>query len=271
MAYLRELRGDYAYARREFRRLNAEANPFDPSSRAHRRARLYQADMLTMDGELAEANLILAEASELLDSSVSLDRAEMIRHRGHAYRFSLEYRAAEERYAVALEASGRSPSMRGKLRTNLAESRCWHAPARGLTDADDAIELNTRLGSRIEVAKAQAARGVALALLGNFDEAKAACDAAFETAKAVDYPAALCFAGQALVVLEMWAGRPARADEAYEALIADIDALGTYGHLAVIPAWVRGDDAEFRRRSGDVSWISGRPPEAMLTLIRPDR
>ncbi len=272
MAYLREISGDYAYARSEFRRLNDEAAPYDPVIRAHRRARLYHADMLTMDGELAEANELLAEASELLESSSSLDRAEMIRHRGHVYRFSLEFRAAEERYAVALEASGDSPSMKGKLRTNLAEARCWHDPSRALKDADVAIDLNTRLGSQIEVAKAHAARGVAFAQLRQFDEAKAACEAAMAISGDVGYPAAGCFARQALVVLEVRSGNYSRAAEAYEALIAGIDELGTYGHLAVIPAWIRGDDVEFRRRSAAVSWIPGRSPGAGLELIsRPGR
>jgi tetratricopeptide (TPR) repeat protein len=268
LAYLREISGDYAYAREEFRRLNTEADPFDPGRRDHLRARLYHADMLIMDGHFAEANELLADTYEHLDPRRSIiDRAELMRHRGHGYRFSLEFRAAEERYVTALEASEDSPSMRGKLRTNLAEARCWHDPRLALKSAAVAIDVNTRLGSRIEVAKVQAARGVALARLGKFAEARNACEAALEISAEINYPAAGCFARQALVVLEVWSGNPSRADEAYEDLLASIDSLGTYTHLAVIPAWIRGDDVEFRRCSRHVGWISGTSPTSGLELI----
>jgi len=54
----------------------------------------------------------------------------------------------------------------------------------------------------------------------------------------------------------VWAGNPARADAAYEDLMTRIRSLGTYTHLAVIPAWIRGDEAEFRRVAEGVGWIS---------------
>ena len=267
LAYLREISGDYAYARGEFRRLDELATPFDPGRRDHLRARLYHADMMIMDGQLAEANRALADAYQVLDASSWLERAELMRHRGHAYRFSLDFLAAEERYAAALEEADDSPSMTGKLRTNLAESRCWHAPRRALKNADAAIELNTRLGSRIEVAKAQAARAVAFARLDELAEARTACELAMELSEAVAYPAGGCFARQALVVLEVCSGNLSRADTAYGELIEAIDELGTYVHLAVIPAWIRRDDAEFRRLSSGIGWISEAAPSAGLELI----
>ncbi len=267
VAYSQEISGDYAHAREEFRRLSDNAEPFDPGRRDHVRARLYHADMLIMDGQFAEANERLAETYELLDADTALDPVELMRHRGHAYRFSLEFRAAADRYAAALEAAEDSPSMRSKLRTNLAEARCWHDPRRALKNAEAAIDENGRLGSSIEVAKAQAAMGVALARLSRFAEARIACATALEVSEAVDYPAAGCFSRQALVALEVWAGNPARADAAYEDLMTRIRSLGTYTHLAVIPAWIRGDEAEFRRAAEGVGWISRTSLAEGLGLI----
>jgi tetratricopeptide (TPR) repeat protein len=266
-AYLREISGDYAYARAEFRRLNGEAVPFDPSRRDHVRARLYHADMLIMDGQFADANELLADAYELVRTRSSLDRPELLRHRGHAYRFSLEFRAAEDLYLRALGEARDSPSMKAKLRTNLAESRCWHDPHTAIDDARAAIDLNTRLSSRIEIAKAHAALGVALANNGEIDQARDACEVAISVSRQVDYPAGICFGLQARVVLEVRSRDPAAADRAYAELLDRLKGLGTYQHLSVVPAWMRGDEVEFQSRTGQIGWISGTSRRSHLDLI----
>lgn len=270
-AYLRELRGDYALARQEFARLDAEADPFDPSRRDHIRARLCHADMLTMDGAFREAGDLLAEAYDLLEGGSPLDRAELMRHRGHAYRFSLQFAAAEACYDQALREAQDSPSMSAKLRTNLAESRCWHHPDLAIEDARLAIELNGRLDSKIEIAKARAALGVALArtAVPDVDQARSACDLAFTQSEKVSYPAGSCFALQALVVVDLAAGSAKSAGRADSELRQRLADLGTYGHLLVLPAWLRGAGEAFRERAPSFRDIPRRTLEARLSLIGP--
>lgn len=270
-AYLQEIRGDYAFARQEFARLNAEASPFDPSRRDHLRARLWHADMLIMDGAFRAANDLLAEAYDLLEGGWLLDRAELMRHRGHAYRFSLEFAAAERCYERALEEAGGSPSLTAKLRTNLAESRCWHDPDLAVEDARSAIELNGRLDSKIETAKAQAALGVALArkAVPDPDRARTACDDALTLSAKVTYPAGSCFALQALVVVDLAAGSPdsaLRNDSALRERLRDLD---TYGHLSVLPAWLRRDGDAFRARALHFRDVPLPSLAARLALIGP--
>jgi len=253
-AYLREIRGDYASARRRFRELDEAVTQFDGGRRDHVRTRLYHADMLTMDGQMRQASRLLLEAYELLPPDRALDWTELVRHRGHALRFGLDHAGAQQEYLRALDRVREIPSMRGKLRTNLAESRCWVEPALAVDDAREAIELNDRLGSRIEVAKAYAALGVALSGTGRSAEAREACGWALTEAEAVGYPAGACFARQARVVTEVRAGELEAAREAYAELVDGVTWLGTYGHLCVVPAWFLGAEDEVRRWSQDVHW-----------------
>jgi tetratricopeptide (TPR) repeat protein len=253
-AYLREIRGDYASARRRFRQLDEAVTQFDGTRRDHVRTRLYHADMLTMDGRLQEASRLLLEAYEMLPAERTLDWTELVRHRGHALRFGLDHVGAQQEYLRALDRVREVPSLRGKLRTNLAEARCWVEPALAAQDAEEAIALNDRLGSRIEVAKAHAALGVALSGTRRFEDARAACERALVGALEAGYPAGACFARQARVVTEVRAGELAVAAEVYADLVAAVTTLGTYGHLCVVPAWFLGADDEVRRWSHDVDW-----------------
>jgi tetratricopeptide (TPR) repeat protein len=258
LAYLREIGGDYEGAREEFSAMSAAATPFDASRRDHVRARLLHADVITVDGRFAEASRLLVEAYEEVGRESPVEWAELVRHRGHAHRFSFDLEVAEGLYLRALEEMRDTPSMAGKLRTNLAETRCWSEPRKGVEDAEAAIELNARLGSRIEVAKAEAARAVALARLGRTAEARVACARAVDAASAAGYPAGECFALQALVVAHLREGAPAQADDAYRQLQQRVTSLKTYGHLCVLPASLRGDRAGVDKWSARVDWVT--PP-----------
>jgi tetratricopeptide (TPR) repeat protein len=258
VAYLREISGDYRYAHERFRELSERTTPFDPTRRDHVRARLYYADMLIIEGRFAPASRMLLEAYEDLGRGSPLLWAELVRHRGHAHRFSFDLDVAETLYLRALDEAGEAPSLNGKLRTNLAETRCWREPHRGVLDAEMAIDLNARLGNRIEVAKAHAARAVALAGLGRTAEAREACDGALRESASAGYPAGACFARQALVVTQVAASAPDEASAAYQELAQGVRALATYGHLCVVPAWLRRDEPEVEAWSSEVDWV--QPP-----------
>ena len=270
VAYLKEICGDYVSARERFRMLSMKALPFDGSRRDHVRAQLYYGDMLIMDGHFSEANELLRQTCEDVGTRNSSDWTELLRHRGHAYRFSLEFQTAEEFYRQALDAAGGAPNLRGELLTNLAETTCWYRPEEGIETAQEAIDLNERLRNRIEVVKALAARGVAQALLGDFRDARTSCLAALDESRSVDYPAGECFANQALAVVEAQADESDAAGAAYKRLEDRVMSLGTYWHLLVVPAWLRSDGTNFIRYSREAHWIApGSLEDRLYNFITP--
>jgi len=255
VAYLSELTGNYARAREEFRMLSEAAEPFNPSRREHVRARLYYADMLIMDGRFVDASLILVVMEEAVGPDDPLTWAELVRHRGHANRFSFDMTTAEALYLRALQVVGSSPSMRAKLMTNLAETRCWSLPDHAVDAAHEASRANEEVGNALEVAKCDAARAVALARLGELDRARRASSESRRRFEALHYPAGVAFALQTRAVIEALAHDEV-TDTAYPALVASVESLGTYRHLVVGPAWMRGEAEEFARRSEPVQWLA---------------
>lgn len=255
VAYLHELSGNYARARQDFRLLDADTQEFDPLDRTSMRSRLYNADMLLMDGEFVEASRRLLGAYESLGTRAPLEWAELVRHRAHAFRFSFALPQAEALYLQAMAAVADSPSLLGKLQTNLAETLCWSSPELALRAAALSQEINLRLGNRIELAKCGASRAIALSGLGEFVAASDAAEQAKREAEEVGYAAGVAFATQAAAVVAIRAGDTRTATEQRRTLQEILQKLGTYAHLRVAPAWMTDDQGEFFNAAADVSWL----------------
>ncbi len=263
VAYLTEISGDYSSARERFRVLVAQTDPMDPTDRTDIRIRLHHADLLTMDGHLIDASHLLLETSELVTPRAGVEWAELVRQRGHAFRFSCLWPEAEALYRQALSVVGDVPGPAAKLRTNLAEAACWTDAQRSLEDIDLAEALNLRLGSRIELAKCEAARAVALARLDRAADARRAVERAQAHAKAAGYPAGGAFALQALAVTAGLVRDSSFQLNAFASLAAIVRELGTYRHLLVAPAWL-ADGGSFEAAAQPVAWI--RPAELIGRL-----
>ena len=158
-----------------------------------------------------------------------------------------------------------APALLGKLQTNLAETYCWYAPERALEAAALSSELNGRLGSRIEVAKLEAARAVALAGLGEVVAARDAARRAAEEADGAGYPAGVAFALQAAAVIEGVVGAEVALTTGALDLARTVARLGTYAHLQVVPAWLAGNTDAFDAAAADASWIQ---PAALKQRLR---
>jgi tetratricopeptide (TPR) repeat protein len=230
-AYLEELRGDYRVASQIFEAAGNAIPRFDPSSRIHVRASLYHADMMIMQGRMKEGADLLLETSELLDPSAHREWSELVRHRAHAYRFSYLTEDAEALYLRALDAAGDVPGLAAKLRTNLAETRCWDDPGCALEDVELALELNRRLGNRIEIGKADVAAAIALAMLGRVGETGPRLVAARAEFECVGYQAGLLFADVAEGIAAISAGERCAAFESLASARLRVAQLGVYGHL----------------------------------------
>lgn len=265
-AYLEELSGDYRLARERFVDLAGRIDRFDPTSRLHVRSRLYLADMQIMDGDLEAGGRLLLESyeAELLSD---FDWAELVRHRGHALRFSFLFEPAVDLYLRARRAAKKLElaSLEAKLWTNLAEARCWSEPSLALGDADISIDMNERLGNKIEMAKCEAARAIALARLRCFEDASAAVEVARGHAERVGYPAAVAFAQQAEAISLGLQGEKQAAGAARRELGQMLARLGTYPHLVVAPLCAAGEIAELKRTVPAFGW---QEPEGVIARIR---
>lgn len=267
VAYLTELAGNYKDARVEFAALEERQPAFDPSKRSHLRLRLYHADMQIMDGELTQGSRLLLETYEANHLS-KLDWIELVRHRAHAFRFSFLFETAERLYLQARQAAieiGSEP-LEGKLWTNLAETYCWHDPERALEAAEHSIELNSRHANLIELAKCAAARGIALAKLGEFDPAEAAVNGAVLQAERVGYPAGIVFSIQATAVTHGLRGNADALAQAIVELDDAVEELGTYPHLRAAPAWLTRSEIAFAKSQAGVDWLEPAGLEARLRV-----
>lgn len=265
IAYLNELAGDYKRARVEFEELDRRAQPFDPFDRGQLRSRLYHGDMLIMDGQFREGSRLLTDAFEKVGARAPLDWAELVRHRAQALRFSFMLDDAVDLCEQAMRAAATAPAMVAKLQTNLAELYCWHEPERALEIADLSSEANAGLGSRIELAKCDAIRGIALARLGQLEPAEAAIKRAATEAAEVGYPAGIAFALQARTVADAFAGRPRELASSSADLDRAVAKLDTYRHLRVASAWIAGDESRFVETAADVDWLEPETLEDRLS------
>lgn|GEM_PF-3121390 len=267
VAYLTELTGDYDLARQQLADLDDEDAPVDPSDRISVRLRTYSADMAIMDGRFVASARMLLEIAETCAGSDPIAEAESRRHRAHCFRFSFDLDQAEAQYRRALTLAGESRALVAKLWTNLAETLCWSDGPATMEVAETAIEMNTRLGNRIEVAKAGSALAVAQATAGDLASARMSAERAIVDAQTVGYPAAELFAHQALAVIAHLDGSTADTGRHLRALLDRTDALGTYRFLAALPAWLAGDDSLFVDVAANVEWTGAESVDTRFSLL----
>lgn len=260
-AYVRGLAGAYTQGREDVRRLVEITQPFNPSNRTHVRARMYHGGMLLLDGSFRESSRLLLETYEAVDPGSTIDWGELVRYRGHAHRFSFVLDQAEDLYLRALQSTTerRAPALLGRLHTNLAETYCWYEPHRALEAAAAAVEIHGALGNQIELAKCDAARGIALAKLSEFAKARHVIARAVRVAEEVGYQAGIAFALQARVIAEWLAEQRDAASVACSQLSAVVERMDTYRHLQACPFLILGNEAGFGRIVSGADWLSGPP------------
>jgi len=126
------------------------------------------ADLLFLKGQF-EASLAMTE--QLLDTpGVPLqDVIELLRIKGHIFRFRRQYREAVLIYDSALQLVRKHAllALEGKLFTNMAEATCMTDPPAALDWYARAMEKNIRMNNEIEAGKAHAAASVAKTLSGD--------------------------------------------------------------------------------------------------------
>lgn len=266
LAYLRELRGNYALSRASFLSLWQHCKTFDPASRTHFRIWLYQADMLTMDGKLQEGADLLQEAMELMDAGRESGWVEMLRHRAHAFRYSFLLDDAERMYLIGLQVAS-NPSMEGKLMSNLAETRCWSDFNLASKDALRALEVNTRVNNRIEIGKNHTSLALASCGLGRIEAAKYHSRTAQAMFSRVGYASGVVFAQIAEFFTAKRCGKELDAHRLFLDIAKGLDGLQTYRHLLAPLLMAQNDEAGLKSLLSEIQWIQKQDIRKRIDLI----
>lgn len=199
---LRHLLGDYNYALGAYKSLVEEAklvtNVIPPH--IYNQILLKYADLLFLKGQFDEAMGIVDE--KLAEEGVAaVDQMELMRIKGHIYRFQRQFDKARLIYASALKIANNwsMKAMKGKLLTNLVECDCWTAPADALKILDEVLEINA--DNDVELCKCHSAAAIAYANLGQFDLAFLNVEKSRQRAEVSGYQAGMAFSLMARYVV----------------------------------------------------------------------
>ena len=157
------------------------------------------------------------------------------------------------------------PALLGRLYTNLTETYCWSDPNRAVETVDRAVGIHSSLGNQIELAKCDAALGIALSRLGDDERARAVIAKSLRRAEDVGYLGGVSFALQARVVAEWLAADFDAAAGACQQLVAAVDDMDTYRHLQAVPFLLLGDDVGFARVVAGAEWLDGDSVEKRIS------
>lgn len=190
------------------------------------------ADLLFLKGRFDES-LALVE-SLLAEKGLSAgDKIELLRIKGHIYRFRQGYEQAAIIYQAALQLAEEQDlrASRGKLYTNMAEALCVTDPGQALVWYERAREENYAAGNDIELGKAYAAASAARTASGEPEEGIMLARQAIATAEKTGYRSGQAFGLTVPFYALKTAGRDGEADGARQALASLIGEIGVYEYL----------------------------------------
>lgn len=232
--HVRHLSGRYDESLEAYRALLDEMDLIRHSVPAHvyNLVAVKYADLLFLKGNFEESlhrtEALLAEPGLSTD-----DKLELIRLKGHNYRFRRMNKEAELIYASALRLAEEHGirSANGKFYTNMAETVCYDKPLEALDWYKKAVDENGRLENGIELGKAYAAGAVAYARVNDFDRAIEAGEKALAEAERTRYHSGRAFALAALTFVYRQAGMPEKSAACLEEMKALLRKLNVYLYI----------------------------------------
>lgn len=190
------------------------------------------ADILFLKGRFSESLTLVQKL--MTENSLSIgDQIELLRIKGHIYRFEQNYKEAELIYSSALRLA-EEHSLRaycGKLYTNMTEALCIVKPEKALEWFDRAREENDSAGNDIELGKSLAAASAAYTKLGKYDDAVMYAKQAIATAERTGYLSGEAFGLTVLYYALKEAARTVEAEEAKAQLSQIVGQIGVYKYL----------------------------------------
>lgn len=190
------------------------------------------ADLLFLKGQFRES-LALTESMLASPDTHLFDIIELLRIKGHIFRFQKMYKEAALIYdsALKLVLNHDLRALEGKLYTNLAEANCMVNPAAALEWYGKALEMNVRMNNEIETGKAQTAASVAMTASGNWAQGELLAKTAIVTAEATGYQSGKVFALLALAYARKQAGKSGEMEDALTQAREIVARIGVYHFL----------------------------------------
>lgn len=190
------------------------------------------ADLLFLKGKFDDS---LALVEHLLNQNgLSYgNQIELLRIKGHIYRFQNHCREAEKIYSSAL-AIAEKHELRayiGKLYTNLTETLCVIDPQSALKWFAKAKSENDKTNNSIELGKALAAASAAYTTLGDTDQGIAMAKQAILCAESTGYQSGHAFGLIVLHYAYLKAGQIDMMAQVKAELTAQIEKIGVYQYL----------------------------------------
>lgn len=253
IAYLTALSGKYKKAKKILSKAYNQFEPFSFNLRSHRMACLYYAGILLLDGNFSASERILIDAIARADSVPIEFKLELMRHRAHTLRFSYMFEEAESIYMHALTECEKLPSIKAKLYTNLAETRCWFLPEVAIENCIESIKLNTRLDNKIELSKAYSAYSISCSSLGFFSDALKYQEKSLSLARQVNYPAGELFSLVSQCIYLNQTGHT--LDDCIDAIQRLSNKIGAYKYLRLFPYFLLEEKSKFKAQLVKNSWL----------------
>ncbi len=190
------------------------------------------ADLLFLKGRFDESLELVRQL--LSENHVALgDQIELLRIKGHVYRFRQQYAEAELIYRSALQIAEDNDlrSFVGKLYTNMTEVLCVRDPEQALAWFSKAEKMNGAIENDIEVGKALAAASAACTKLGDHKNGIQYGERAVTTAEKTGYLSGKAFGLVVLCFAYKESGNETALNEYKSQLQAVISQIGVYKYL----------------------------------------
>jgi tetratricopeptide (TPR) repeat protein len=216
-AHALRVAGRYSAAAQDYRQLSQAPGDFRDD------AVYWLADYTFLQGQFSDA---LASLDQLTGVPAEL-KGEILRLRGHIYRVNALFDQAEARYREALDLARDTANIaaEGKALTDLMQTLSWCRPADAGQLRPRALETNQALGSKVELVKICAATAVALANLGNLDDADTQIQAGTDLTRQCGYPGGLVWCQVARAFTQLRHGDPGAATTTATALAGTVSDL----------------------------------------------
>ena len=202
-AHIEHLLGNYDIALELYKKLYEEMNIIKESVSIH----IYNAimikyiDVLFLKGKF-QTSLDMIEKM-INDKTINIsEKLELLRTKGHIYRFNLMFKEAKKIYDTAYKIMQKqySKSFEGKIYTNMAETLCIIDPSKALEFSEKSLDINSKLENKIEIGKTYAASCIAKALLNNYENSTIDGNKGIEIQQAVGYKSGELFCNMSLLI-----------------------------------------------------------------------
>lgn len=201
-------------------------------SHVYNMAAMKYADLLFLKGKFNESLAIVEDLLERPDT-ILVDKVELIRIKGHIYRFNRKFKEGAIIYQSALDLIKNHGlhAYEGKLYNNMTEVYSTMDPEVALQWYEKSVEENTRTDNDIELGKTQAAGSAAYTTLGDYEKGITLAKQAILTAEKTGYKSGRAFALAALYYAESSAQQTESASATLEMLKQQIQEIGVYEYL----------------------------------------